>query len=287
MCESHQRCVHRSPLAPVPQYLTDPKSPAKSLGSKLTGMSIAAAFIHRTLSGLLNEPGKPRLTWYGGDYERIELSGAVLGNWVNKTTNLLVEEFDAEPTSTIELDLPPHWRFITWALATLRTGATLSLQHGSSADLVVTATPETHVGANELVVVTLGALARKYPGTLPPGAIDAASAVMTYSDGLGYVSPTDTSSPAVTADALSLTYGELPAWAAAHTTTQGERTLLRCHSDSPEVQTALLRNALGIWSTGGSVVIFGSAMSAELADDAARLQRILDSENITSVLELN
>src|SRR6478735_7253781 len=39
----------------------------------------------------------PRLTWYGPDAERVELSGRVLDNWVAKTSNLLQDELDAEP----------------------------------------------------------------------------------------------------------------------------------------------------------------------------------------------
>ncbi len=39
----------------------------------------------------------PRLTWYGPDAERVELSGRVLDNWVAKTSNLFQDELDAEP----------------------------------------------------------------------------------------------------------------------------------------------------------------------------------------------
>ena len=46
------------------------------------------------LAQLTAEPGRPRLTWYA-PAERVELSGHVLDNWVTKTANLLVEEYDA------------------------------------------------------------------------------------------------------------------------------------------------------------------------------------------------
>jgi len=74
------------------------------------------------LALVTRDPGRPRITWYGPD-ERIELSGAVLGNWVAKVTNLLVEEFDAGPGVRVELDLPAHWRTVVWALAVWRSGA--------------------------------------------------------------------------------------------------------------------------------------------------------------------
>ncbi len=73
------------------------------------------------------DPGRPRLTWYGAGGERIELSGAVLANWVAKTTNLLVEEFDAAPGVRVGLDLPAHWRTVVWALAAWRCGAEITL----------------------------------------------------------------------------------------------------------------------------------------------------------------
>ena len=62
------------------------------------------------LARLTADPGRPRLTWYGDDGERVELSGHVLDNWVTKTANLLVEEYQAGPLTRVLLDLPVHWR---------------------------------------------------------------------------------------------------------------------------------------------------------------------------------
>lgn len=249
-------------------------------------MSSAGNFLNSTLLGLLSDPGQPRLTWYGGDFERIELSGAVLVNWVNKTTNLLCEEFDAEPGSVITVDLPPHWRFLTWALAALRSGAALNVMSEGGTGVVVTAQPDAHDSADELVVVTLAALARRYPGELPAGAIDAAAAVMTYSDGLGFVQATDTSESAITSIAAQVTYADLPEWALTVTEDPGVRTALRCSTDTVATRVALLQHALCILSTGGSVVLLGSDISQELADDPERFQRIVASEKISSVIEL-
>ncbi|WP_245605724.1 TIGR03089 family protein, partial [Promicromonospora kroppenstedtii] len=79
------------------------------------------------LARLAADGGRPRLTWYGDDGERVELSGAVLANWASKTVNLLVEEFDAAPGTTVVVDLPVHWRAAVWTLAAWRTGATVAL----------------------------------------------------------------------------------------------------------------------------------------------------------------
>ncbi|NYI57534.1 TIGR03089 family protein [Cellulomonas soli] len=145
------------------------------------------------LTNLTREPGRPRITWYGPDSERVELSGAVLENWVNKTTNLLVEEFDAGPGTRVLLDLPGHWRTVVWALAVWRAGACVVLEPsaGGRADVVVTTDPGAHPGAAELVAVSLPALARRFDGDVPPGAIDATAAVMTYGDAIGWAPEAD------------------------------------------------------------------------------------------------
>ena len=44
------------------------------------------------LDAYAGDPARPLLTWYDdGTGERVELSGATLGNWVAKTANLLVD----------------------------------------------------------------------------------------------------------------------------------------------------------------------------------------------------
>lgn len=75
------------------------------------------------LDRLQTDGARPRLTWYGPDDERVELSGRVLANWVVKATNLLLAEGDVGPGSRVLLDLPVHWRTPVWALATWLCGA--------------------------------------------------------------------------------------------------------------------------------------------------------------------
>ena len=52
----------------------------------------------------------PRLTWYGPDGERVELSGRGLDNWVAKTANLLVDGLGLGPGDTATVAVPPHWQ---------------------------------------------------------------------------------------------------------------------------------------------------------------------------------
>jgi uncharacterized protein (TIGR03089 family) len=230
---------------------------------------------------LTRDPGRPRLTWYGDDGERVELSGAVLHNWVTKIVNLLVEEFDAAPGSRIVLDLPPHWRSVVWALAIWRSGAHLvpAPEHdaagasGSSPDVVITTRPDAWATLDaQIVAVPLPALARRFDGDLPPGAVDAGSAVMTYGDQLGWVEEIDPDAPALEPGVL---HRDLLAWARADAapaaTTQ--RTLV-----VGEHLVPTLRRVLAVLSSDGSVVI----TSPTFADDDARLDRLRDSERITS-----
>lgn len=269
--------------------------------------------ITELLATLARDGGQPRLTWYGSDGERIELSGAVLANWVTKTTNLLVEEFDAEAGVVVASDLPPHWRTLVWALATWRAGAELRLvEAGDSGpgsaparpaltgapDVVVTADPSRWVApAGEarraaLVAVSLPALARRYDGDLPRGAVDAASAVMTYGDQLGYVPPVDPGATALSGAGvpLAVDHGGLLGWAtergdavgkvAADAAATRERVLVRT-SLAPGAVTDLLARVLGIWSAGGSVVVLNPHMTTALEADLDRLSRLVTAEHVT------
>ncbi len=116
----------------------------------------------------------PRLTWYGPDAERVELSGRVLDNWVAKTSNLLQDELDAEPGMRLRLDLPAHWKSMIWALAALAarawrwswTAATRTCwsrppSRGKPED-----------GFDAVIAVPLPALAMRWPGELPAGVVD-------------------------------------------------------------------------------------------------------------------
>jgi uncharacterized protein (TIGR03089 family) len=253
-----------------------------------------AAGLAHVLSALLSEPGHPRLTWYGPAGERIELSGAVLDNWVSKTTNLLVEELDAGPGTRVLLDLPPHWRTVVWALAAWRVGASVvttdaavttdgAVTPGGGAvaddvDVVVTDRPGTLArprGA-AVVAVALPALARRFDGDLPAGALDAAQSVMTYGDVVGWAPVAEPDRPAL---------GDLPhaallaAAADAAPVPDGSRTLLSVGDDRTTTAPTLLA-VLGVLAEGGSVVL----LRREPGEDAARVERVVTTERVTARL---
>jgi uncharacterized protein (TIGR03089 family) len=140
------------------------------------------------------DSGRPRVTWYGADGERVELSARVLENWVAKTANLLVEELEVEVGDAVRLDLPAHWRTVAWRLAVAAVGGELVAVGAAAApDVLVvadgspgleSATSGTGAGVpRHLVVQSLGALAFRAQ-VVPPGALDAAAVVAGYGDEL-------------------------------------------------------------------------------------------------------
>ena len=66
-----------------------------------------------------------------GGGERIELSGVSFANWVDKTSNLLVEELDVQPGGAVDLALakahPGHWVTLVWVLSCWQVGAVVTV----------------------------------------------------------------------------------------------------------------------------------------------------------------
>jgi uncharacterized protein (TIGR03089 family) len=142
------------------------------------------------------DPGRPRVTWYGADHERVEFSAKTLNNWVSKTANLLVDELDAGPGSRVGIALPVHWRTVVWLLAGWSVGAhtivlpSVAAQDQDNAptstiDVLVTdrpSSPPPGVVESLLVVVALPSLATRFLGDVPTGAVDAAAEVRLQPD---------------------------------------------------------------------------------------------------------
>lgn len=248
---------------------------------------------------IIRDPGRPRVTWYGDDGERVELSGAVLHNWINKTVNLLVEEFDAAPGTRVLLDLPPHWRAIVWGLAAWRTGATLVLLPDTAAsgvveqeeeagvpalldlardvDVVVTSRPAAWTGTRAPVVaVPLPALARRFDGDLPAGAIDAGSAVMTYGDQIGWVEEIDPDAVALELGEHSVRHAELLLEATKETHPHGTRGVL----GTERGLSGTLHGSLALLAVDGSLVLIVANRDRAPGDGAARHAELLLAERV-------
>ncbi len=120
------------------------------------------------------DPARPRLTFYDDRTgERVELSGATLANWVNKTGNLLIDELGAGPGVSVAIDLPRHWLLAVWWLAVDAVGAAVVNGAATTAQhpLVAVIGPD-GVGspppADEVVAVSLLPLGAPFTQPLPP-----------------------------------------------------------------------------------------------------------------------
>ncbi|TWP35070.1 TIGR03089 family protein [Leekyejoonella antrihumi] len=213
----------------------------------------------------------PRVTFYDDTPgqtrgERIELSAKVFANWIAKAANLLQDEFEAAPGTTIGLDLPPqHWRTLYWAMAGWAVGATVTLDGVTNADILVTDDPS-RAGTGDLILVTLAALARMSPNPLPSGALDEAAELSTYADHFdAWASPED-SDTALIAGGIRTTYRDLVSVPAA-------RDRRRRYLNVVDA-AAVLRGALDTWAADGSVLLIRDP-------DAMMLDRRLQIEGAT------
>lgn len=218
-------------------------------------------------------PTSPRLTWYGSEGERVELSGRVFDNWVAKTANLLVDELDAQEGTTVALDLPVHWRSLIWLLSiwAVRGTAVITENPTGHADIVATTDPDSALHAAQtrgdsplIVAVELPALAMGWSGVLPTRVLDYAGEVRSYSDVFFPEGAAATDAPAWESPTSSHSYGELFDDLAA----APSRILIHDTKDWDEVVPQVIR----IWAAGGSVVLVDSRIQ-----DTSRIRQ---AENI-------
>ena len=251
-------------------------------------------------SMVVREPTRPRLTWYGPEGERVELSGRVLDNWVAKTANLLIEEFDAGPGTRIGVALPTHWRAATWMLAIWSVGACavvapspgaaphpLPDPSGTATALAAWITDRPDGGATTtaaaggaiVVAVALPALARDFGPGLPDAALDAAAEVRIRADVfIPPVLPVPGDPALVLPGGATLTHGDLVSGAHAAADRMGLPGGVRLLTDVGTERA--VDGLLAPWCRDGSVV---------LHHDLTRLtgperERLAEAERTTAVL---
>jgi len=253
-------------------------------------------------------PTAPRLTWYGPDSERVELSGRVLENWVAKTANFLADELDAEPGTVVALDVPVHWRSLVWLLATWSVGATAvagglpaASEAWDRADIVATTEPAAAAGRLAamrtggtgrnpvLVAVALPALAMRWMGALPDGAVDYSGEVRSHADVFHANDEPPADGTAWETSGGKATFAGLLAPAAGAGTgggqpagpAQGGPTGGGANATGPQRVLleardgwdGVVRAALQAWAAGGSVVLLDPSVEAT--------DRMRSTENVT------
>ena len=228
---------------------------------------------------LRSDPARPRVTFYedtpGPTHgERIELSGKVMNNWISKAGNALQDEYDLGPGSVVRLALPPHWRALYWAFAVWSIGGTVDCAGVAAPDLLIcddpdlAATLEPAPAPEDIVLVTLAALARIHPGPIPAGAMDEARELATYGDQLAArTDPTPDDLALITGGGPTAYRSVVPQrnWPA------GARVSL-----SGDLAT-VLESTRAAWAVDGSVLL---ARRGQLAGSETQPER-LASEGVT------
>ncbi|MGY1833226.1 TIGR03089 family protein [Geodermatophilus sp. SYSU D01180] len=164
-------------------------------------------------------PAAPLITAYDdATGERVELSGATLANWVAKTANLLQDEFDVGPGSTVAVALPVHWQTAAVLLGVWSCGAAVldtavENDGGLDAAHVVLAAQDRlealeEQGPPELLGLSLHPLGLGMTGYAGP-ARDFALEVRAHGDHFTPYMPPDPASPGLLAGGLELTLGGL------------------------------------------------------------------------------
>jgi len=129
----------------------------------------------------------PLFTFY--DLEsgaRTELSATTFSNWVDKTSNLLVDEVAVEEGDVIRMPLaveaPGHWLTAVWQLACWQVGLVVDLTNGSLPAAAVTGRQWQDHAGRDIFACALHPLGFGFGEPLPDGVRDYATEVRSHAD---------------------------------------------------------------------------------------------------------
>lgn len=212
----------------------------------------------------------PLFTFYDLDAgARTELSATSFSNWVDKTSNLLVDEVAVDHGDVISMPLaveaPGHWLTAVWQLACWQVGLVVDVTNPSLPAAVVTGRAWQGHAAREVFACALHPLGFGFGEPLPGGVRDYAFEVRSHADRF---------------------IGPLPD-AAATAWVDAERTLIQADLVNVDVTPArrLVRTSEP-WATCRDGVITalvtGGSAVVVVGGNADQLARIAESERITS-----
>jgi uncharacterized protein (TIGR03089 family) len=239
-------------------------------------------------AALRRDAATPLVTAYDdATGERVELSGTTLANWVAKTANLLQDEFDVGPGSTVALALPVHWQTAAVLLGVWSCGATVldtaAEDDGrlDAADVVLAAqdrlAPLEEQDLPDLLGLSLHPLGLGMTGYAGP-ARDFALEVRAHGDVFTPYVPPDPAAPGLLAGGLELTLGGLVAAATELAgrlgVTDGDRLLV---DDTTAAEAGPVAWLLAPLASGASIVLCRNAAPAALGGRAA-------AERVTATL---
>ena len=245
------------------------------MGGSVRSHLVSELIIGRLRRWIRDRGSEPLITYYDlATSERTELSGVSFANWVDKTSNLLVDELMIEPADQVELSLaathPAHWVTLVWELACWQVGAVVTLGQPSSAQ-VLAAGPD-QVGESgqnaQLVICSLHPLGLGLPQPPTGGAVDYALEVRGQPDQHA-ASPQSGLAPAWRDHERQLTQAEL----VDRPTPPARRRLIRPGDPWTTAGAALLDPLLG---GGSSVIVVGPAEEGTLARIASQERAEVD-----------
>jgi uncharacterized protein (TIGR03089 family) len=134
-----------------------------------------------------NDGSAPLLTYYDlGSGERVELSAISFSNWVDKTSNLLVDEVAATEGEVISMPLaveaPGHWLTAVWQVACWQVGLSVDLTDDQLAVAVVAGRHWQDHQARDVFACALHPLGFGFTEPLPNGVRDYAVEVRGHAD---------------------------------------------------------------------------------------------------------
>jgi uncharacterized protein (TIGR03089 family) len=213
----------------------------------------------------------PLFTFYDLDSgARTELSATSFGNWVDKTSNLLVDEVAVDEGDVISMPLaveaPGHWLTAVWQLACWQVGLLVDVTNPSLPAAVVTGREWQGHAARDVFACALHPLGFGFGEPLPSGVRDYAIEVRSHADRF---------------------FGPLPD-AAATAWVDAERTLNQADLVSLDRQRVRrLVRAGDPWATcrDGVVtaLVTGGSAVVVVGGDSDQLARIAESERVTGL----
>jgi TIGR03089 family protein len=216
-------------------------------------VTLTAALLDPLLTG--SGAARPLITFYDdATGERIELSGVTTANWAAKAANLLRDECDVEPGTTVAVLLPAHWQTAAVLLAAWWCGAEVVadpagadwvLCDGDRVDLALGADP---VGG--VVALSLDAFGKGLSG-LPDGVLDFATEVRLQGDDFVPWAPVPDDAPALAGMTVADTVAAARGRAAALGIAAGDRVLSTLEWSSLDGVTDGL---LAVLAAGASLV---------------------------------
>jgi uncharacterized protein (TIGR03089 family) len=218
--------------------------------------------------------GQPVLTWYDdASGERVELSGATLGNWVAKTANLLVDGAGLVPGDVAAVALPPHWQSAAVLLGCWSAGVVADPGGGATGASVVFASEPVDSPAADRYLLGLAPMGLPMRD-VPAGWLDYVVEVRAYGDRFAApvpVRPGDPATPGLTHAGL---VGAARERAAALGITGGGGRVLVDAGAHPDPLDWLLAPL----SAGASIVLCGRLDPERLTGRIAaeRVDRVLD-----------